>query len=123
MMQLVLKFLSGGLVVLLAFMAAWGQCAACPLIVPQKACCSHSSGNCQMPSPKPQSTERPCPDQALAPTLHHDTQASIAQMVAPAPVTVSLETPAVIAAPAPDLLAKPNTGPPDLYLVNLALLV
>lgn len=123
MMLLVSKFFSGGLVVLLAFLAVWGQCAACPLIVPQKDCCSHNPGNCQMPSPKPQTTERPCPDQALAPTLHHDTQLSVAQMVAPAPVALVMEPSAAAATPVVSVRANLDTGPPDLYLVNLTLLV
>jgi len=121
MIQEVTKVFSGGLVALLAFIAVWGQCFACPLIVPQKTCCSHESGNCQMPSPKPQPSERPCPDQTFAPAAHHDTQVSLAAIAAPAPAVV--EMPAPVAAPAAEPRAELNTGPPDLYLLNAVLLV
>jgi hypothetical protein len=120
MMLMVAKFSSGVLALLLAFGAAWGQCGTCPLIAPRKGCCNRHAGNCQMPSPKSDSAKT-CTNLALAPVSHHNTQLTVAPLAAP----VAAVTPAP--AVSFDLMAEacvtPNTGPPDLYLVNSVLRV
>jgi hypothetical protein len=120
MLLMVSKFSSAVLALLLAFGAVWGQCGACPLIAPRKDCCNRHAGNCQMPSPKSDSAKT-CPNLALAPVSHHDTQPTGVQFAAP--VATVAQVPAVSF----DLMAEapvtPNTGPPDLYLLNSVLRV
>lgn len=114
-----LKFFSVAFVLLLAFGAVWGQCAGCPLVAPQKEhdCCGKRSGHCQVPSPKSQ-PEKPCPDQALAPVVVHDTQLTATGLIAPAPAALIPEIPAASFEAVPTTSAKPDTGPPELYLLN-----
>jgi hypothetical protein len=120
---LVLRISSAALVLLLVFGAVWGECASCPLVAPQKhGCCGRHSGNCQMPSPNGE-RHQTCPNVLLAPVSHHNAQINLAQILAPAPVAVMVETPAISFAPAAAVPAKLNTGPPDLYLLNSILLV
>lgn len=118
-MIVVSKFFSVALVVLLAFGAVWGECASCPLVAPRKHCCGRHPGSCQMPSPKSQ-TPPACPNAALAPVGHHNTQVSPALLVVPTPIARPVE---VSFEPVTRISAKPDTGPPGLYLLNSALLV
>jgi hypothetical protein len=122
MMVAVLRFSSIALVVLLAFGAVWGECASCPLVAPWKHCCGRHSGSCQMPSHKPQ-TLPACPNLALAPVGHHNTQVIAVELVAPAAVATVVTLVEVSFEPATGIITKPDTGPPGLYLFNSALLV
>jgi len=117
------KFLSGALVLVVAFLAIWGQCAACPLIAPQKNnCCDQHSGHCQMPTSK-QESQPPCPDQALAPVFHHQAAPDLAQLLAPAPAAVAAKVSEVLSEPALGASLRLDASPPDLYLLDLVLRV
>jgi hypothetical protein len=122
MMAPVFRFSSVALAVLLAFGAVWGECASCPLIAARKHCCGGHSGSCQMPSPKAK-TPPVCPNAALAPVSHHNTQVSGAQLVAHAPVGMDITSVEVCCEPVAGISVKPDTGPPGLYLLNSALRV
>jgi len=120
MMFMVSKFSSTVLALLLAFGAVWGQCAACPLVAPRKDCCNRHAGNCQMPSPKSHSAKT-CPNVALAPVAHHDTQPAAAQLAVP--VATITAAPAVSLDRMAEISVTPNTDPPDIYLLNSILRV
>jgi hypothetical protein len=123
MMSEVSKLASIALVALLAFGLVWGQCAACPMPVKTaKSCCSHHSGNCRMPAPRPEPAKT-CPNVALAPVSHHTTQLTPLELAAPAPVAFIAEVPAVAFELVNTRVIQPDTGPPVLYLLNSSLLV
>jgi len=75
-----------------------------------------------MPSPKSES--RPaCPNLALAPVGHHNTQVTAVQLVAYATIVTVVTFVEVPFEPVTGILTQPDTGPPGLYLLNSALLV
>lgn len=119
------KLFSAFLVLLLLVGVLVGQCAACPLLAPEKTpdCCQHHQepGNCQAPTPKDAGAT--CPHLALAPAADQPSPLSVTHFVAlPAVLPVIAEpVPAEVCAPGPRSTVVHS--PPDLYLLNAALLV
>ena len=117
------RFFSAFLAFLLAGSLLWGPCAACaaaPLKATGHGCCAHHTGNCKMPAPK-QPAAKICPNLALVPTSHHDS--NVPQLASPA-VAITVEAPAVaVAAPVRAVDVNLDTSPPGIYLLNSVLLV
>jgi len=122
------KFSSTVLALLLMGSMLWGQCASCPLFLaaqePTHGCCQGSrSGHGGMPAPE-QPHQKSCPNQTFA--LENYTKIAIdaGQLLEHLPADAPLELLPESAdgfGTSPELLLA--HAPPDLYLLNSALLI